>query len=64
MDHPLGSPTIKLAIFIGAGEVNKNADQAVVVFNGFIGMPLLVGAKEDKKKKADRVSTKLIKPAW
>ena len=46
---------------VGARVVNKNADQAVVVFNGFIGNLLLAGANEDKRKKT-RVSAKLIKP--
>ena len=47
---------------VGAGMVNKNAGQAVVLFDGFIGNLLLVGANEDEKKKSNRVSAKLIKP--
>ena len=47
---------------VGAGVVNKDAGQAVVVFDGFIRNLLLIGANEDKKKKTNRLSAKLIKP--
>ena len=47
---------------VGAHAVNKNAGQAVVVFDGLIGKLLLVGMNEAEKRKTDRALAKLIKP--